>query len=112
MARHVKVKSYTAALTNTVVDIEIVGNCRFSLIDMGNANAAVSYVQIFNRPASAVTLGTTSPLLSFFVPANGGRVVSFGTIQDLGGDGFSLAATTMRAGSSAPVSSVDVNVIL
>ena len=111
MPRH-KVKAYSAALTNTVVDIEIVGNCRFSLLDMGNNNAVASYVQMFNRPASTIVLGTTPPFLSFFVPISGGRVVALGTIQDLGGDGFSLAATTTRAGSTSPVSAVDVNIIL
>lgn len=111
MPRH-KVKAYSVALTNTVVDIEIVGNCRFSLLDMGNNNVAASYVQIFNRPAASIVLGTTPPFLSFFVPISGGRVVALGTIQDLGGDGFSIVATTTRAGSTAPVNAIDVNIIL
>lgn len=109
MPRH-KVKAYSATITNTVVNVEIVGNCRFSLMDMGNNNAAASYVQIFNRPAADVALGTTPPLHSYFVPANGGRVIAFGTIHDFGGDGFSIAATTTRSGSTAPAATVDVNV--
>src|SRR3990172_2524539 len=111
MSRH-KVKAYSAAITNTVVNIEIVGNCRFGLMDVGNGNAAASYVQIFNRPAASVVLGTTPPLHSYFIPANGGRVIAFGLVLDFGGDGFSIAATTTRAGSTAPVASVDVNVAL
>jgi hypothetical protein len=107
-----KAKAYSASLTNTVVNIEIVGNCRYALMDVGNGNAAASYIQVFNRPAASVTLGTTAPLHSYYIPANGGRVIAFGNVLDFGGDGFSIAATTTRAGSTAPVATVDVNVAL
>lgn len=109
---HLKAKAYSNSLTNTVVNVESVGNCRFGLMDVGNGNAAASYVQIFNRPAASITLGTTAPLMSFYIPANGGRVIPLGDIYDFGGDGFSIAATTTRAGNAAPIATVDVNIAL
>ena len=111
MSKH-KTKAYSNSITNTVVNIELVGDCRFCLVDVGNGDAAASYVQVFNRPAASITLGTTLPFMSFFIPANGGRVIALGAICDFGGDGFSIAATTTRTGLTAPVATVDVNIAL
>ena len=107
---HMNVKAYTAAITATVVDVDIVGSCRFCWLDIGNVNAAVAYVQIFNIPAASVTLGTTVPLLSIEIPATSGRVIANGPIMNFGGSGFSIAATTTRGGLTALASSVDINI--
>ena len=109
MSNHMNVKAYTAAITNTVVDVDTT-DCRFCWFDIGNVNATVAYVQVFNRPAANVTLGTTVPILSIEVPATSGRVVANGITMNFGGDGFSIAATTARGGNSALASSVDVNI--
>jgi hypothetical protein len=109
---HQKSKAFTAAVTNTVVNVEIVGHCRFMLMDVGNENATFQYVQIFNRPAASITLGTTAPMMSFFIPASGGRVIALGASCDFGGDGFSIAGTTTRAGNTAPGVALPVNIAL
>lgn len=78
---------------------------------IGNtANAAVSYVQIFDAAStSAVTLGTTAPKLSLAIPANGSANLN---ISDEGIkflNGIVIAVTTTRAGSTGPASTVDYN---
>lgn len=105
------VRAYSNSITATVVAVDT-GSCRFCWFDIGNVNATVAYVQIFNRPAANVTLGTTAPLLSIEVPASSGRVVASGILMNFGGDGFSIAATTTRTGLTALVSTVDVNIAL
>ena len=111
MSNHMNVKAYSAAVTNTVVNVDGT-SCRFCWFDIGNTNAAVAYVQVFNRVAANVTLGTTVPILSLEVPASSGRVVANGNIMNFGGDGFSIAATTTRGGNTALGSSVDINIAL
>ena len=105
-------KAYSGLVTNTVVDVEIVGSCRFALLDMGNPGASISYLQVFNRPAASVTLGTTAPLLSFLIPATGGRVVPLAAPAILGGSGFSIAVTGGRSDATAPAASNAINIIL
>ena len=105
------VKPFTAAITNTLVDVDT-GACRFCWFDIGNVNITVVYVQLFNRKAADTTLGTTTPILSIEVPASSGRVIANGTLMNFGGDGFSIAATTLRGNAAAPASSVDINIAL
>jgi hypothetical protein len=109
--QRINVRGYTNAVTNTVIDVDG-KKCRFCWFDIGNRNATVAYVQVFNRPAASVTLGTTTPLLSIETPATAGRVVALGIMMDFGGDGFSIAATTERANAVALASAVDVNIAL
>lgn len=107
----INVKAYTGAVTNTVVDVDST-NCAFLMIDIGNTNASVVYVQVFNRAAANVTLGTTNPLLTIEVPASSGRVFTCGRRVNLGGDGFSIAATAGRSNATSPgATAVDVNVL-
>lgn len=79
-------------------------------VEFLNTTAAVAYVQLFPLIAASVTLGTTAPLFSFGLPANGGMTLSFGTEGwVLGGTGLSIAGTTTRTGAST--AAVDVNFI-
>lgn len=73
-----------------------------------NANTSVVYVQIFDLATGSVTLGTTAPKWSIGIPASGAANLEF-----VNGLKFStaitIAVTTTRAGSTAPSSTVDVN---
>lgn len=76
---------------------------------IGNSNTTVVYVQVFDvNSAGNVTLGTTSPKLSFFVPVGGGlcRDFSSGVVFN---NGIVFACTTTRTGSTAPTNTVDIN---
>jgi hypothetical protein len=72
-----------------------------------NPNATVTYVQIFDV-SGAVTLGTTAPTLSLGIPA-----ASAANLEKALGSNFAnaikIAATTTRAGSTAPGTGLDVN---
>ena len=104
------VKAFQTSIKATATDVTGAANCRFALMDIGNNNAAVSYVQVFNTAAANVTLGSTAPLLSFEVPANSGRTIPLGAILNFGGNGFSVAATTGVANAVDPSSNVDINI--
>lgn len=77
---------------------------------LGNtANAAVSYLQIFDANAtSAVTLGTTTPVLSLPLPANGSANLDLGDGIKFN-NGIVIAFTTTRAGNTGPASTCDYN---
>lgn len=78
--------------------------------DIHNPNAAIVYVQFFNVASGSVTVGTTAPLYSVGVPANGRAAVEF-PMGIAHSTAIAVAATTARAGGSAPASTVDVNVL-
>lgn len=73
-----------------------------------NANTSVVYVQIFDLATGSVTLGTTAPKWSIGIPASGAA-----NLELVNGLKFStaitIAVTTTRAGSTAPTSTVDIN---
>lgn len=73
-----------------------------------NPNASVAYCQIFDLATGSVTLGTTTPKLSFGIPASSAANVTFPSGVAFG-TAISIAFTTTRAGSTAPGSSVDYN---
>lgn len=73
-----------------------------------NPNASAAYCQIFDLATGSVTLGTTTPKLSFGIPATSAANVTFPNGLAFA-TAISIAFTTTRTGSSAPGSSVDYN---
>lgn len=73
--------------------------------EVGNPNATPCYLQIWNTAQGSVTVGTTAPLKSIMIPANGGANVS--GLRWTFTTAVTLAGTTLRAGSSA--CALDVN---
>lgn len=72
-----------------------------------NNNATVCYVQIWN--VASPTVGTTAPVISMGIPANGGA--NMPTSMGLAfSTAITIGATTTRAGSSACTNGVDANV--
>lgn len=76
---------------------------------IGNSNTSAIYVQIFNVASGSVTLGTTTPDMSLYIPASGGANVSFAGGIAMG-TAITVACTTTRTGSTAPASTVDLNI--
>src|SRR5574341_1065532 len=102
---HFNQRPWTAAVAGTVLNVggtPSETSCRFSLVDIGNNNAAPSFLQVFNLAAADVTLGATAPILTFEIPANSGRTIPLGSIINFGGSGFSVAGTTGRANATGP----------
>jgi hypothetical protein len=65
-----------------------------------NKNAAVAYLQVFDKPAANVVLGTTAP--KFYIPlgANEGMNLADVAVR-FEGTGFSVAATTLPGNAVA-----------
>lgn len=91
------------ALSTTVQTVKA-SDGRFGGYYFFNPNTDPVYIQIFDV-SGTVTLGTTTPKLSFGVPKGGGANLEF-----LRGIPFAnaikIAATTTPTGSSAPSSAV------
>jgi len=98
--------------TATVIDVSAAPtpvpgyNFWGALVD-NTANAAISYVQVFNARAANVTLGTTVADLVIPVQANGTVNYLLGP-QFIFNLGFSIAVTTTKDGLTAPVTAIDV----
>ena len=78
-------------------------------IQVTNVNAAIRWLQLYDVASASVTVGTTTPLLSFGIPGNtaGGGF----TLPVPAGIGFSTAITlalTTTAGGSTSVTSGEV----
>ena len=73
-----------------------------------NSNATIVYCQIFNIASGSVSLGSSTPALSFGIPA-GAAANILGAIGIAFGTAMSFAFTTTRSGSTGPASTVDYN---
>lgn len=108
-------RPYTnGALTATVVDVSTRCEGILKGLQAYNPNTSDVWVQVFKVAAASVTLGTTTPVLSFLVPKGDGTnrgayVDDFVAGISLGGVAVSVAATTTRAGSTAPSTAIEVN---
>lgn len=105
--------SRNAATTNSVVDIAGVTagrGIKFKGYSAGNTHSAAIFLQVFNAPASQVTLGTTAPTLSFLLTNNFDNV-NILPQEDLVFDkGCSIAVTATQTGNGAPGATCDVYV--
>jgi hypothetical protein len=72
-----------------------------------NPNASAAYVQIFDT-AGAVTVGTTTPVLSLGLPASDGGNLEWGMGVHFA-NAIKVAATTTATGSTATSTAVDCN---
>jgi hypothetical protein len=96
---------YTATMGATATSVKASAGQLYGFV-FGNSNTSAVYVQIFD--ATSVTLGTTVPKFSIFVPAGGGVVRDFSNGVAFA-TGIMYACTTTRGGLTAPTNTVDVN---
>jgi hypothetical protein len=92
--------SYTAAQSSTKTAIVAVPATLYGW-QINNPNAAVSYVQVFNKLTANVTVGTTTPDFVIGIAASGFASFSIPQGIDLS-IGLVIAATTTIGGSTAP----------
>lgn len=76
-----------------------------------NPNATDAYLQLFDAAAANVTVGTTTPKQSYFVPGNGAFEVSFGPDGIPFGTAITYACTTTATGSGDPSTGLTVNMV-
>ena len=85
-------------------------------LEVSNPNAADAYLQLFDVAAGSVTVGTTDPNQSLFVPAGDGT--KDGAMdKDFGAGIFfknaiTYACTTTAAGAGDPTTGLVVNMVI
>lgn len=94
------------ALTNAAVAIKN-GPGKIEGGDFLNPSNATVYVQIFDKKAADVTLGTDTPVLAIGIPT--GQRAPFPTGKTGFNTGISAAATTGPANAVAPSAAVVAN---
>src|SRR5216117_681653 len=100
--------AFYAAQTTTVQTVKA-GEGALTGYYVYNPNSSVAYVQFFDvASGTAVTLGTTTPTLSFGIPATAAANLFDGTGFQFR-NGLKLAATTTATGATAPSTGVDLN---
>lgn len=101
---------YQESVTNTKVEVSDTKTNMYGFLFENNDSSAV-YVQIFNKDADDVTVGTTAPDFTYLVPANS----VFGKdAQDIVIDhfnvGLTIAVTTTRTGAAAPTTAATIHI--
>jgi len=92
---------YNAALSNTKIEVSDF-ECNFYGFVLYNAGSAVTFLQVFDKDADDVTVGTTIPDVAYPIPAGGGLDQPVIVPIRHMGVGFTVAATTTATGSTAP----------
>lgn len=100
---------YSAQVAGTVLELAASGPQRLRSVVVLNTTGAVAYLQVFNKVAASVTIGTTTPTLSIGLPASSAMALSLPEEGwNVGGTGLSLAGTTARTGATG--AAIDVNI--
>lgn len=92
--------TYTA-LTNTAQVIKASAGNLYGYY-IYNPNATVAYVMVYNIAAASVTVGTSTALLVFAIPATSGANLMFPYPITFSNAGWSCAAATTGGGNTAP----------
>jgi hypothetical protein len=96
------------ATTNTVRSVKTSPGV-LAFVQCYSGNASVTYLQVFALPSTSVTLGTTTPAMSFAIGPTSTVTEFMSPIGILMPGGISIAATTTATGSTAPASAIDCN---
>lgn len=96
------------ALTNTAVAVKPSAG-QLMMLFCFNPNSSQVYIQLYNKAASGVTVGTTLPLISAPIASANTGGFALSTNGLLFSTAISAAATTTATGGSAPSTAVDCN---
>jgi hypothetical protein len=80
-------------------------------VHLQNPNAADAWFHLYDALIANVSVGTTSPVISYWLPASGGYDAFYGENGIRFSTAISYAATTTVGGSSAPSTGIVANVI-
>jgi len=105
---------YHKLVTDNSAEIFLDEPCVVGDLTVSNPNTSEVWIQIFDLANSGVTVGTTTPDLSYPCPPGDGTNSNTSTIIGSSSPthfatGFSYAITTTRTGSTAPTLDVVVN---
>lgn len=108
---------FNGAVSNTVVDIKASAGAILAYLRL-ISGATAAFLQMFNKPAAQVTLGTTVPAWVVQLAASQDLTIVNGLVQlpqlgllNLGGSGLSIAWTTTSSGSTAPANAVSAHAL-
>lgn len=94
------------ALSNTAVAVKAAAGT-LAGVHIYNPNSSSSFVQFYNVAQGSVTVGTTTPNYTLFIPAQGG--VDGGILPIAFSTAITIAATTTITGGTAPSTALLVN---
>lgn len=77
-------------------------------LHVANSNTSAAYLQLFDAATSDVTVGTTTPIQSYFIPPNGGWESPWEEPMRFD-HAITYACTTEPTGSGAPTTGLLVN---
>jgi len=98
---------YSTTSTNTAVTVTTSPAIITGYYIGNSSTTTAAYLQLFNATAGAVTLGSTAPTQSFYIPA--GAAANIAGARKSFTTAFAIAATSGRANSTAPALALDVN---
>lgn len=88
---------------------------RIHYLHILNSNTAQAFLQLFDAPAASVTVGTTTPVLTFLIPAGTASTDSaFEQVFSVPIDfstAITYACTTTRTGNGDPTAGLGVNAL-
>lgn len=102
--------NYSAQVNATKAEVSATSGTILMAMALLNTTSAVAYLQMFFKPASEVTVGTTAPDHVIPLPASGG--ISWPLLGGwyLPGAGLTIAGTTSRSGSTN--AAIDVSLVM
>ena len=101
-------KTFDSSVTATVENLATRGVHLYTLV-VRNPSAATAYLQLFDAAAANVTLGTTTPDQSYWVPPSGEFDLAYTKDGMEFQTALSYAFTTTATGNTAPASNAEVN---
>jgi hypothetical protein len=110
MARQLKVYRNTNLLATDVEVKPVAGKVFW--IEIHNTNAAVEFVHFYDELAANVTVGTTTPKVSFAVASSGQRFIFPDTEREIlnHATAITIAASTTATGNTAPGTGLVVHI--
>lgn len=88
---------------------------RIHYLEVSNPNTSDAYIQFFDKATSGVTVGTTTPIQSFLVPAatgsNAGATEKTFAFPWKFNTAITYACTTTAAGNTDPSTGLVVNIL-
>lgn len=96
----------STALTNTAQAIKASAGNLYGYY-IGNPNSSAVYVHLYNTAAASVTVGTTNPLVTFYIPGSAAANLTFPYPITFSNAGWSCSATTTGGGNTAPGTAIE-----
>ena len=84
-------------------------SCQLHYLHVINTNVNAAYLQLFNAVAGDVTVGTTTPKMSLFIPANGAHDAYWGDSPIDFDTALTYACSTTATGNGDPSTGLVIN---